>query len=204
MLTNQHLLLFPSPDISHPEFCPANIPPSPDISHPKFCLGRRSTFSGYLTSGILSDQRSTFFGYLTSGTLSGRRSTFSGYLTSEILSGQRSTFSGCLTSGILPARRSTFSGYLTSGILSWPTFHLLWIFSHPAPDARWERRAIQLPRSEMSWSSNSTYPESIRSWQFKLRRIHFHPQSSTPPNASFSSLHDLIHLKYGFQNLFIH
>ena len=27
----------PSPDISHPEFCPANVPPSPDISYPKFC-----------------------------------------------------------------------------------------------------------------------------------------------------------------------
>ena len=29
---------------------------------------RRSTFSGYLTSGILSDRRSTFSGYFTSGT----------------------------------------------------------------------------------------------------------------------------------------
>ena len=25
------------PDISHPEFCPADVPPSPDISHPEFC-----------------------------------------------------------------------------------------------------------------------------------------------------------------------
>ena len=69
MLTDQHLLLFPSPnyfvffnfiyffsipfptccpanitpspDISHPEFCSANVPPSPDISHPEFC---RPTF----------------------------------------------------------------------------------------------------------------------------------------------------------------
>ena len=44
--------------------------------------GRRSTFSGCLTSGILSGRRSTISGYLTSGILSGGRSTFSGYFTS--------------------------------------------------------------------------------------------------------------------------
>ena len=83
--------------------------------------------------------------------LSGRRSTFSGYLTSRILSGQCSTFSGCLTSGILSGQRSTFSGYFTSGA-----------------DAGWERRAIQLPQSNMSGSCDSAYPESIRSRQFRF------------------------------------
>ena len=29
--------VLPSSDISHSEFCPANVPPSPDISHPEFC-----------------------------------------------------------------------------------------------------------------------------------------------------------------------
>ena len=58
------------PDISHPEFFPADIPP------------------GYLTSGILLRRHSTFSGYLTSGILSGRCFTFSRYLTSVILSGQ--------------------------------------------------------------------------------------------------------------------
>ena len=48
-----------------------------------------------------------------------------------------------------------------------PTFHLLDI-SHPAPDAGWERRAFQLPRSDMSGSSYSAYPESIRSRQFRF------------------------------------
>ena len=35
--------------------------------------------------------------------------------------------------------------------------------SHPAPDAGWERMTFQLPRSDMSGSSYSAYPESIRS-----------------------------------------
>ena len=33
--------------------------------------------------------------------------------------------------------------------------------SYPAPDAEWERRAFQLPRSDISGSSDSTYPESF-------------------------------------------
>ncbi|RVX07968.1 hypothetical protein CK203_014738 [Vitis vinifera] len=40
--------------------------------------------------------------------------------------------------------------------------------SQPAPVAEWERRAIQLPRSDMSGSSGSTYPENIRSRQFRF------------------------------------
>ena len=87
----------------------------------------------------------TFSGCLTSKIMSGRRSTFSGYLTSGILSGQRSTFSGYFTSRILSGRHCTFSGYFTSG-----------------SDVGWERRAIQLPRSDMSGSFDSAYPESIQ------------------------------------------
>ncbi|WJZ84321.1 hypothetical protein VitviT2T_003930 [Vitis vinifera] len=33
--------------------------------------------------------------------------------------------------------------------------------SHPVPDAGWERRAFQLPRSNISVSSDSAYPESF-------------------------------------------
>nr|CAN70729.1 hypothetical protein VITISV_010385 [Vitis vinifera] len=33
--------------------------------------------------------------------------------------------------------------------------------SHPAPDAGWERRAFQLPRSDISGSSYSAYSESF-------------------------------------------
>ncbi|KAL6321514.1 hypothetical protein AAG906_019694 [Vitis piasezkii] len=33
--------------------------------------------------------------------------------------------------------------------------------SHPAPDAGWERRSFQLPRSDISGSSDSTYSESF-------------------------------------------
>ena len=33
--------------------------------------------------------------------------------------------------------------------------------SHPVPDAGWERRAFQLPRSDMFGSSDSAYPESF-------------------------------------------
>ncbi|WJZ83005.1 hypothetical protein VitviT2T_002722 [Vitis vinifera] len=40
-----------------------------------------------------------------------------------------------------------------------PTFHP--DISHPALDAGWERRAFQLPRSDVSGSSDSAYPESF-------------------------------------------
>ena len=33
--------------------------------------------------------------------------------------------------------------------------------SHPEPDAGWERRTFQLPRSDMFGSSDSAYPESF-------------------------------------------
>ena len=87
------------PDISHPEFFPADIP------------------SGYLTSRILLRRHSTRVSHIwnSSPTRTShirnpvrQRSTFSGYLTSRILSCRRSTFSGYLASGILSGRRSTF------------------------------------------------------------------------------------------------
>ncbi|RVW64913.1 hypothetical protein CK203_041899 [Vitis vinifera] len=40
-----------------------------------------------------------------------------------------------------------------------PTFHP--DISHPTFDAGWERRAFQLPRSDISGSSDSAYPESF-------------------------------------------
>ena len=87
----------------------------------------------------------------------------------RILSDRRSTFSGYLTSGILSGRRSTFSD------ISHPEFCPADVppsqdISHPTPDAGWERRAIQIPRSDMSGSSDSAYPESIRSRQFRFLR----------------------------------
>ena len=78
----------------------------------------------------------------------------------RIMSCRSSTFSGYLTSGILSDRRSTFSGYLTSGIPSVdvpPSPDI----SHPTPDVGWERMTFQLPRSDMSGSSDSAYPESF-------------------------------------------
>ena len=71
--------------------------------------------------------------------------------------------------GIISGRLSTFSGYLTFGIPSAdnpPSPDI----SHPAPDTGWERRAFQLSRSDMSGSSDSAYPESIRSRQFRFPR----------------------------------
>ena len=56
-----------------------------------------------------------------------------------------------------------------------PTFHSNIL--HPAPDAGWERRAFQLPRSDISGSSDSAYPESfaailhsaaVFSWSFPI------------------------------------
>ena len=40
--------------------------------------------------------------------------------------------------------------------------------SQSAPTAGWERRAIQLPRSNMFGSSGNAYPENIRSRQFRF------------------------------------
>ena len=64
---------------------------------------------------------------------------------------------GCLTSGILPRRHSTRMSHIRNS--SPPTFHP--DISHPAADAGWERRAFQLPRSDISGSSNSAYPENF-------------------------------------------
>ncbi|WJZ94927.1 hypothetical protein VitviT2T_013738 [Vitis vinifera] len=260
MLTDQRLLLFPSPNISHPEFCPVqrstffgyltsrilsgptfhflrishirnsvrpNVPSSPDISHPKFCP---PTFHLLRISHIWNSVRPnipSFFGYLTSGILSGptfhllrishirnyvrpnvpsspdisrpefcpptfhllrifhvrnsvrRHFTFSGYLTSGILSADIPSFSEYLTSGILSVDISSFFGYLTSGILSadvppspdisHPEFCLTDVppspdISHPPPNAEWERRAIQLPRSDMSGSSSLRFFD----WKFTI------------------------------------
>ncbi|KAL6328809.1 hypothetical protein AAG906_003826 [Vitis piasezkii] len=66
---------------------------------------------------------------------------FTGCLTSKFFS---TTFHGCLTSGILLRRHST-------GI-----FHIRHL-----PDAEWERRAFQLPRSNIFGSADSAYPESF-------------------------------------------
>ncbi|RVW20112.1 hypothetical protein CK203_115703 [Vitis vinifera] len=60
---------------------------------------------------------------------------------------------GCLTSGILLRRHSN----RMSHIRHTPHPDIL----HPAPDAGWERRAFQLPRSDISKSSDSAYPESF-------------------------------------------
>ncbi|WJZ89754.1 hypothetical protein VitviT2T_008949 [Vitis vinifera] len=134
----------PSPDVLHPELCAADVPPSPNVSHLEFCpptshLLRMSYIrnSVRLTSHLLR--------------MSHIRNSVRRHLT----------FSGCLTSGIMSGRRPTFSGCLTSGILSASVPPSLDI-SHPTPDTGWERRAIQLPRSDMSGSSDSAYPESIQ------------------------------------------
>ena len=104
-----------------------------------------------------------------------------------------STFSGYLTFGILSDRLSTHLriSYIRNSIR--PTFHpspdilhlefyMVYVppsldISHPAPDAGWERRAFQLPRLDISGSSNSAYPESLAailhsaavfSWSFMI------------------------------------
>ena len=68
-------------------------------------------------------------------------------------------------------RHFTSSGYLTAG---------------------WERRKFQLPRSDISRSSNSAYPESIRGRQFRLpgfcTMLQCSPEASRylPPTKIFS------------------
>ena len=83
-----HDHVLPHPDVSHPEFFPPIF--HSDISYPEFFLVQhsirmshirnyiRSTFHLLRISHIRNSvrRRSTFSGYLTSGILSGRRSTF--------------------------------------------------------------------------------------------------------------------------------
>ena len=152
---------------------------------------------------ILSGQRSTFSGYLTSGILSGRRSTFSGYLTSEILSDRRPTLSGCLTTAILSGRHPLYPSVSQpqfypadiplSPDISQPQLYPTDVppspdISHLAPDAGWERKAIQLPGQtcpdplialtrRASAADNSDSPDSLAHQTLAIRRIHFRPQS---------------------------
>ena len=63
---------------------------------------------------------------------------------------------GCITSGILLRRHPP--GCITSRIL---LRRITSEYSHPVLDAGWERRAFQLPRSTISGSSDSTYPQSF-------------------------------------------
>ena len=64
---------------------------------------------------------------------------------------------GCLTSGILLRRHSTRMSHIRNS--SPPPFHPNIL--HSTLDAGWERRAFQLPRSDISGSSESAYPESF-------------------------------------------
>ena len=76
---------------------------------------------------------------------------------------------GCITSGILFRRHST----RMSHIRHTPSPDI----SHLTHDARWERRAFQLLRSDTSGSSDNAYPESfaailhsaaVFSWSFQI------------------------------------
>ena len=86
---------------------PSDVPPSPDVSHPEFCCANIPP--------------------------------------------------GCLTSGILLLRHSTRMSHIQNS--SPPTFHP--DILRPMLDAGWERRAFQLPRSNISGSSDSAYLESF-------------------------------------------
>ena len=88
---------------------------------------------------------------------------------------------GCLTSGTLLRRHSTQMSHIRNsalppfhpdvshpefcsadippGCLTSGTFHP--DILHPVPNAGWERRAFQLPRSDISGSSDSAYSESF-------------------------------------------
>nr|CAN72452.1 hypothetical protein VITISV_018994 [Vitis vinifera] len=109
----------PSPDISHPEFCPAEVPPSPDISHPKFCLA--------------DVQPSLDISHL------------------EFCSAD-----------VQPSPDISHPEFCPTDVPPFPDI------SHLVLDAGWEKRAIQLPRSDMFGSSYSAYPESIRNRQFRF------------------------------------
>ena len=67
----------------------------------------------------------------------------SGCATFAIPSGCRHFPPGCITSGILLRRHSTLMFHIRNS------------------NAGWERREFQLPRSHISGSSNSAYPESF-------------------------------------------
>ena len=79
----------------------------------------------------------------------------------RILSDRRPTFSGCFTSRILSADIPPSPDVSHPKLCPADVPPSLDI-SHPTPDAGQERRAIQLPRSDMSGSFDSAYPESIQ------------------------------------------
>ena len=98
---------------------------------------------------ILMQARPTFSGCLTSGILSGQSPIFSGCLTSGILLRRHSI----LVYHIRNSSPPTFHPDI-----SHPEFYPTDVppsldISHPTHDARWERGAIQLPSSGMSGSS---------------------------------------------------
>ena len=79
----------------------------------------------------------------------------------------------CLSSGILLRRHFTRMSLIRNS--SPQTFHP--DILHPAPDAGWERRVFQLPRLDISGSSDSAYLESftvilhsaaVFSWSFPI------------------------------------
>ena len=141
-----------------------------DIAHStrgRILSGRRSTFSGYLTSGILSGRRSTFSGYLTSGILSARRSTFSDishpeFCPADVPPSSDISHPEFYQADVPPSSDISHPEFCPTDVPPSPDI------SYPAPDAEWERKAIQLPRTDRFESSNSVYPESIRNRQFRF------------------------------------
>ena len=94
----------------------------------------------------------------------------------RFLSDRRPTFFGCLTSGILsanipPSPDVSHSEFCLAAVppspdVSHPEFCPADVppspdISHLAPDVGWERMAFQLPRSDISGSFDSSYPESF-------------------------------------------
>ena len=116
-------------------------------------IGERADIPlGCLTSGNLLRRHSTRMSYIRKST----PPTFHpDVLHPEICSADIPP--GCLTSGNLLCRHSTRMSHIRNS--SPPPFHP--DISHPALEVRWERRAFQLLRSDISGSSDSAYPESF-------------------------------------------
>ena len=108
---------------------------------------------GYLTAAIIFDRRSTSFGYLTSESVD-----ILPYLD---------------ISHPNPADGPPHLDISHPDPADVPPSPDI---SHPAPTAGWERRTIQLPRTDMSGYSGDAYPDRLARQTLAIRRIHFRPQ----------------------------
>ncbi|RVW47753.1 hypothetical protein CK203_103396 [Vitis vinifera] len=157
----------PSLDVSHPEFCPADVPPSPDISYPEFCPADvpPSLDISHPESCPADVQPSPDVSHLEFCPIDVPPSpnvSHPEFCPADVPPSPDISHLEFCPADVQPSLDISHPEFCPADVPPSPDI------SHPALDAGWERRAIQLPRSDISGSSNSACPESIRSRQFRF------------------------------------